>query len=152
MKNKLFVLMSFFIIVLFGCSPSEEKITACQINAEINLSESIQESLYLEKNNERFVWKRTVSENDWGHFYFSFSNNEFYYKNSTEFTYLDSSNETIVFTKHDGNEYYEFEGSMIIYIYYNNSSDEIKKIINSDTFYIEIGGNHWFSKPEIYNK
>jgi hypothetical protein len=146
MKKIVSIFLVLFIAILSSCTP----VQIYEINASIELSDGSTESLYLEKNNERFIWTRTAEESRWGHFYFSFGNNDTYYNNSTEFVYMDSSNETIKFTNYDGNEYYEFEGSMIIYIYYNDSSDELKNIINSDIFNIEIGGTNWFSNPEIY--
>lgn len=153
--KKLFIgLFEVFILLLTGCNRSNSPVIIYQINTEMECNDGhgSTESLYIEKDNERFVWTRNAIDTRWGFFYFSFSDNsnDYFYYNSTQFRYKDSENNEINFTNHNDNYFYEFYGNKTIYIYYDDSSEEIKKIIDSNVYNIEIASVNWFSNNSLY--
>lgn len=157
MKKCLLLLISMFTILLVGCNPILERDSGCQINASLFFDwngHKITHSLYIEKENERFVWTCDTPLDKMNYFYFIFSLDDLYLDNSDEFEYITSTNEEILFEfMNDSKEgEYEFTGPITIYIYYANSSSEIKDIINGDIYYIRIAGENWFAEPSLFEK
>ena len=138
-----------------SCEPSRS--WAIQINATytyyVNGKKEI-ESLYIEKENERFKWSIEVEDGDdmTHYFNFYFSGGDISYDNSEEFTYLASDEEPVEFKATDSSSYYTFVGSKTIYISYAHACKEIKDVIASDRYHIEVSGIHWFCEPDIINR
>ncbi len=109
----------------------------------------ITHSLYIEKENERFVWTYGCPPNKKYYFDFSFSSDGLDLDNSDEFKYITSTNEEILFDDTVMTKYY-FTGPITIYIYYANSSQEVKNIINSDRYDIIIAGKNWCALPSLF--
>ncbi len=150
MKKNLLLIASSFTLLMAGCEHT--RVTACQINASQSFNYNgykITHSIYIEKENERFVWTYDDPSNTTNYFDFSFSSNGLDLYNSNEFKYITSTNEEILFDDSAKTEYY-FTGSITIYIYYANSSQEVKNTINSDRYYIIIAGKNWFADPIIF--
>jgi len=147
--RKIFNVLLIPLLYISSCNLSKDRVWVCQINASIELQDGSLESLYLEEDNERFIWSRTAEENVKGVFDFYFWDEENCYYNSDEFRYENSLDKEIVFDCSEDNEYFSFEGSTTIFIYYDNSSNVIKNIIKSAVYNIDIGGRHWFSEPGI---
>lgn len=153
MRKNLFLIVSVFTLLLVGCEPSRD--IAYQINASQSFNWNgykITHSLYIEKENERFVWTCDDPSNTTNYFNFTFSVENLYLENSDEFKYITSNDEEILFELIDDSKKgkYEFTGSITIYIYYANSSSEIKDIINGDNYNISIDCYKWFAVPSIF--
>lgn len=150
--------ISIILAALFGlcaCDNNYEPNVACQINAsrvfDVN-GEKITHSLYIEKEEDRFIWSLTCPEEFKSTFYFDFSNENIELYNDDQFDYITSNNEIVEFEETYGNKScYNFTGPIVIYIYYNNASQEIKNIIDSNTYYIEISSLDWFSEPSLFD-
>ena len=155
MKRKLFVAISILLLTISGCNNNLERDTACQINASrsfnVNGYEVIH-SLFIEKNESRFVWSLECQNESSNSFYFEFSFGDVSLCNSEEFEYITSTNDIVEFNDSydDTKNGFDFTGPITIYIYYNNASKEIKDIIDSNTYNIVITSLKWFSKPELF--
>lgn len=86
---------------------------------------------------ERFVLFYKILDQDGSTHFFSFAFicNTKTLRNSENFDYKDDSDSEIVFNK---NGYYEFYDSKIFYISYKNADEEIKDIIYSEDYSIEL--------------
>lgn len=148
------VFVSLLLLTLCGCDNNLERDTACQINATRSLyvnGNIITHSLYIEEDSSRFVWSLECPNEYNGIFYFTFLYNDIYLYNDEEFKYITSENEIVEFDSCYGDKnVYDFVGPIIIYIYYNNSSKEVKDIIDNHIYNIEIDSLKWFSKPELF--
>ena len=153
MKRKMLVFV-ILLLTLCSCDNNLERETACQINATRSLDVNgnrITHSLYIDEDSSRFVWSLECPNEYNGIFYFAFSYNDIYLCNDDEFKYITSANEIVEFDSCYGDKNgYDFVGPIIIYIYYNNSSKEVKDIIDNHIYNIEIDFLKWFSKPEIF--
>lgn len=143
------------IFMLTGCSTNSAEDFAIQINAQYTYSwndNEITNELYIEKDDERFVWICDGIENKNDSFYFIFSYDDIYLENSDEFTYSTSENFDVKFKIIDDQsiEKYEFYGSITIYISYASASKETKDIINNNSYDIEIDNVKWFANPELF--
>lgn len=159
MKKNLLLVTSALTFLLVSCEHS--RVTVCQINASQSFDyngHKVTHSLYIEKENERFVWTCDNPSNEMNSFdfYFSYdgpsldnSVSDLSLKNSDEFKYITSANEEILFDDSTESNYY-FRGSLTIYIYYANSSQEVKNIINGNNYYIIIDSEHWLAKPSLF--
>ncbi|MDD6240689.1 MAG: hypothetical protein PUA93_03785 [Eubacteriales bacterium] len=146
-----FLLFS-FTVLLPSCLFHTEGVQIYYIGYnEVKKGNSTVERLSLDNARERFVWEKIAKEDEYGYFDFYFSNDDVELRNSSMFSYLDSSKTPIQMTRDetDDYQYYIFYGSKTIYIYFNNASEDVKDHIERGDFQVQIEGCVWFYDKSI---
>ena len=139
----LFCLIIAFLISISGCDGSPQE--AREIGREYT-GNGYSEKVELDKENERLVFthKYDDASSSCG-FGFGFTcettNTLSVYDRSAQkagFMFTDSDGKEIEF---DDYGYYWFSGSKVLYIYYKNTDQDIKKAIDDGKFSVDFGSN-----------
>ena len=151
MKKKLLFTNLVFLTCLASCTFDTSRVTAKIINTSYSFKSNGQDisySLFIEIENERFAWYCECPQETYNYFDFIFSSNDIYLHSSDNFEYIASTGEKIEFEITENNPYgeYRFFGPKTIYVMYNNSSDDIRSIINNKRFNVTVSSFHWFSE------
>ena len=155
--KKIFLLTNLvFLTCLVGCTFDTFRVTGKIINTSYSFKSNGQDitySLFIETKNERFAWHCECPQETYNYFNFIFASNNLSLHNPDEFEYITSTGEKIEFEyyEYESESYdkYEFYGPKTIYVMYNNSSDEIKEIINNKHTFITIGNFSWFCELSL---